>query len=124
MKNKFIFVLIILFSWIGMMVVTNYVHEMIHYKDLKPYIVEDYICLLTLDPGLTGASAFNAVKYDSNNLTQVEGVQYVQEFTEIKAYSASILIMLLWLGVFSKFTWDYMMDDLNVRYVYKKKEVK
>lgn len=124
MKSKLAFWATLFFSCIGMMVISNYVHEMIHYNDFKPFVVDNYVCLLTLNPDLGSPGAFNYIKYDQNNITQARGIEQVRTYTELDAYAASILILLLWLGLSTKFIWDYLMDDFNVRYVYKKEGIK
>lgn len=87
MKLKTIaFIIVALFSFIGLLVFSTFAHELSHRQDLKGAVVEDELCFMKMPfDGTMGYYSWSETK----NQTELKRVE---KYTEYKAYAISSII--------------------------------
>lgn len=83
-----------------MVVVSTLSHEYSHKLDLKDYVYQGEICYLSFPENITFNNLFNdAIGYYSyyENESYSEEIKQVKKYTEIKAYSITFGIIIIFL---------------------------
>lgn len=77
----------------GLFFIGNLLHELSHKNDLKNYINEGYLCVLGIDQlNLWESGGMYTYSYNISNEREIEKIS---RYTEIKAYSINILLIIL-----------------------------
>ena len=90
--NLSTFGVIVFLSFFGMLYAATILHELSHKEDFKPINpTDEEICVATLNSNDMGWYSFS---YENSN---TEKKEQIKKYTELKAYSISALIFILFL---------------------------
>ncbi|MFA5993110.1 MAG: hypothetical protein WC796_05380 [Candidatus Pacearchaeota archaeon] len=98
MIKKIAFVILVLFSIVGVFVSSTALHEYSHYRDFKGIAQEGQICALSIPTNLT-LSTLTTTKagYYQFKISPQDEQAYtdISKYTEIKAYSIDAIMMIV-----------------------------
>lgn len=119
MKPLFIisFIIIFLFSFFGMIMATNLTHELSHKQDFKEIASNESVCLLMFEDGAIAS-------YNSNyNKDDVSEYERISKYTEIKAYSTTAVIFIIYLLFVYFSSWKILNEEKKKNILLPKIEV-
>ena len=92
------FTVLLFFSITGFVVVSVGIHELSHWQDYHNYVYGDSICFLNIPTNFTvnniytGVFGFYQYGYNDKNITIRDKISDIDRYTETKAYSAVIIL--------------------------------
>ena len=98
MIKKIAFVVLVIFSIIGVFVSSTALHEYSHYRDFKDIAQEGQICALSIPTNLTLSSLTSTeAGYYEFKISPQDEQQYnnISKYTEIKAYSIDVIMAIV-----------------------------
>jgi len=106
------FIIIIAFALVGMFVLAIGLHELSHMQDYSKlkkqgFIENDKLCLLCLDKETAGYYKFNYP------IEAEEEVKRIRKYTEIRAYSVTAIVMLLFFMCLAFVVFKYYFEVKN-----------
>lgn len=104
---KTFYIILFIFSLLGMFTASNIIHELSHWADFKDYVAEDRICFLNYnsETGNIGYYAYYGIDEENREI-----VETIKKFTERKAVILSLVMPLLFLISFYFVINDYYKE--------------
>lgn len=102
--ERITFIMIWGFALVGAFMIATALHELSHERDFKPYVTEDFTCLLAKPKDFKTAifnwdapAAYYLYSYNHSDNQTVELVNKIGKNTEKKAYFISFIILLIFM---------------------------